>query len=415
MADDLLLHLGPNLLRVLGVLLEKERTVPGTYPMTLKALVSGCNQTSGRDPITDLTESVVSEVLDDLRARGLIRVIHASHGARVVKYRQVLDERLALEDDARALLTVLILRGPQTPGELRARSDRLHPFETAAEVEAALGLLAEAAVPLVVELERRAGQKERRWMHLLGGEVAEEAPADSEARSSGGCDPTEAVLAGGVEGRNQAVRTSYDEVAASYADEFGDELAAKAFDRWLLERVAALAGDGPLADVGCGPGHGTFHLAASGATVTGFDLARGMVAEAERRYPELSFEVADLGDPGGLPAPAGEATGWAAVTAWYSMVHLADSELAAVVGALARSLRPGGSLALAVHVGSEVRRVQELWGHTVDLAFVLHDPQVVLAAVAEAGLVDIEWYRRGPVGSAEMATERLYVLARRPA
>src|SRR5680860_759850 len=104
MADDLVLDLGPNLLRVLGVLLEKERTVPATYPMTLKGVVSGCNQTSGRGPILELTEPSVTEALDQLRALGLTRVIHASHGARVVKYRQVIDERLALEDDARALV-----------------------------------------------------------------------------------------------------------------------------------------------------------------------------------------------------------------------------------------------------------------------------------------------------------------------
>lgn len=414
MADDLALDLAPNLLRVLGVMLEKERAVPGSYPMTLKAVVSGCNQTSGRDPITDLTEAEVSRTLDELRALGHTRVIHASHGARVVKYRQVLDERLALEDDARALLTVLMLRGAQTPGELRARSERLHHFETAADVESALDGLARGDVPRVVELERRAGQKERRWMHLLGGPVTDEAPAGGVAAGARGGDDSEVVLADGTEARNEAVRNSYGAVAASYADELGDELAAKAFDRWLLERVAELAGDGPLADVGCGPGQVTFHLAAAGATVTGFDLSPEMVTEAERRYPELSFQVADLTDPEGLPAPSGERSGWAAVTAWYSLVHMAESELGPAIDALARSLVPGGWLALAVHVGPEVRRVDQWWGHVVDLAFVLHDPQAVLDAVTGAGLVDVEWYRRSPLAEAEVETERLYVLARRP-
>lgn len=412
MADDLVLDLGPTLLRILGVLLEKERTVPGSYPMTLKGLVSGCNQTSGRDPIMALDDSAAAEGLDELRARGLTRVIHASHGARVVKYRQVLDEQLALEDDDRALLTVLILRGPQTPGELRSRSERMHPFETAAEVESGLAALAGREVPLVHELERRAGQKERRWMHLLGGAVSAE-PLVPEAPGPGG-DPSEVVLAHGVDARNEAVRTSYDAVAATYADELGNELAAKPFDRWLLERVAELADGEPMADVGCGPGQTTFHLAAAGASVTGFDLSPAMVAEASRRYPELTFQVADLSEPGGLPAPAGAPAGWAAVTGWYSMVHMAGSELAPAVGALAASLRPGGWLALALHVGLEVRPVQEWWGHTVELTFVLHDPNVVRDAVAGAGLVDVEWYRRSPLEGAEVATERIYVLARRP-
>lgn len=413
MADDVVLDLGPKLLRVLGVLLEKERTVPGSYPMTLKAVASGCNQTSGRDPINALSEPEVADALDELRTLGLTRVIHASHGARVVKYRQVLDERLALDDEARALLTVLLLRGPQTPGELRSRSERLYPFETAVEAEAALGELAGRAVPLVLELERRSGQKERRWTHLLGGAVVDETPSASEA-SGADSDLSDVLLADGVEARNDAVRTSYGAVATTYADELGNELAAKPFDRWLLERVADLAGDGPVADVGCGPGQVTFHLAVAGAAVTGFDLSPEMVAEAERRYPELSFQVADLSDPGGLPFSDGEATGWAAVTAWYSMVHMAGSELAPAVGVLSRSIRPGGWLALAVHVGPALRRVPDSWGHTVDLVFVLHDPQVVLAAVAEAGLVDVEWYRRSPLDGAEIATERLYVLARQP-
>lgn len=162
------LELSPIEQRVLGSLLEKERTVPDSYPMTLNGLRTACNQTSGRDPVMALDEGEVQRALDDLRAAGLTRVIHPSHGARQPKYRQVLDEVLQLDDGERAVLTLLLLRGAQTPGELRSRSDRLHAFTGLGEVEAALQSLAGRDDPLVTELERRPGQKEQRWVHLLG-------------------------------------------------------------------------------------------------------------------------------------------------------------------------------------------------------------------------------------------------------
>ena len=154
--------------RVLGSLLEKERTVPATYPLTLNALRSACNQTSGRDPILDLADHDLLACIDRLKAEGLARIVHAGVGSRATKYRQVLDERLELWADERAVITLLLLRGPQTPGELRSRSDRLHEFDDLAAVEAALRRLAEREEPLVEEQERRPGQKERRWTHLLG-------------------------------------------------------------------------------------------------------------------------------------------------------------------------------------------------------------------------------------------------------
>jgi hypothetical protein len=169
------LELDPIEQRVLGSLLEKERTVPDTYPMTLNGLRTACNQTSGRDPILSLDEHEVRAALDRLRPAGLTRVLHPSHGARMPKYRQVLDEVLTLRDGERAILTLLLLRGTQTPGELRSRSDRLHPFGDLEEVDAALRSLANRDEPLVQEQDRRPGQKERRWTHLLG-PVAEVTP-----------------------------------------------------------------------------------------------------------------------------------------------------------------------------------------------------------------------------------------------
>lgn len=411
------LDLDPVEQRVIGALLEKERTVPDTYPMTLNGLRTACNQTSAREPVTSLTGDEIGDALARLRAAGLTRVVHASHGARSEKYRQVLDEHLHLDDGPRAVLTVLLLRGPQTPGQLRARSERLHPFADLSEVESALQELASRPDPLVAVEERRPGHKERRWFHRLGPmpEAADPEPETGPLPASGGgAGPaaTEAVLRDGPAVRDGRVRTAYDRMAGAYADQLGDELDHKPFDRWLLGRVAAAAAEvgGPVADVGAGPGHVAAHLADAGATVTAFDLAPAMVDEARRRHPHIPAEVGDLTD---LRPPTAD-HGWAAVVAWYSLVHMAASELAPAVAGLASALAPGGALTVAVHLGPGVRHVDDLFGVAVDLDFTLHDPASVLDAFTSAGLVDVEWYRRGPYGDVEVETERLYVLGHRP-
>jgi uncharacterized protein YceH (UPF0502 family) len=395
--------------RVLGSLLEKERTVPDTYPMTLNGLRTACNQTTGRDPVLDLTDREVTAALDALRPMGLTRVVHPSHGARQPKYRQVLHEVLGLDDAERAVITLLLLRGAQTPGELRARGDRLHPFTDLGEVEAALASLAARVPPLVAELPRRAGQKEQRWIHRLG-PVATPEGTDREAESAPptrSVDPTEALLRDGRDARDRRVADVYSAVADAYADELLDELERKPFDRWLLERLATEA-EGPAADVGCGPGQVTAHLAMAGAEVTGFDLAPGMVAEARRRFPELRFEVSDLRD-----LPRADGGGWALITAWYALVHLATSELAGAVAALAAGLRPGGRLAVAAHAGPELRTVEDWFGRGPTLDFALHPREAVLAAFEAAGLAEVEWYLRSPSSPTEAQTERLYVVGRR--
>ena len=114
--------------RVLGSLLEKQRTVPASYPMTVNSVRLACNQTSSRDPVVSYDEPEIEQCLRDLRHRDLIRVVHADRGQRTLKFHQLLDERLTLAADERAVLTVLLLRGPQTPGELKSRTDRLHRF-----------------------------------------------------------------------------------------------------------------------------------------------------------------------------------------------------------------------------------------------------------------------------------------------
>ncbi len=161
-----------NACRALGSLLEKQVTVPSTYPLTLNATVAACNQTTGRDPVMELSEAEVEAALDELRHLGLVRLVHPSHGARTVKYRQVADEALELDGPSRAVLTVLLLRGAQTPGELRARGERLHPFELVDDVDRTLERLAGRPDPLAEARTRRPGQKEARWIHLLDGRLA---------------------------------------------------------------------------------------------------------------------------------------------------------------------------------------------------------------------------------------------------
>ena len=381
--------------RVLGSLLEKQVTVPATYPLTLNALRTACNQSNSRDPVTDYDEPTVERVGRRLKDRGLLRIVWADTGRRTLKYHQVLDEVLGLAADERALLTVLLLRGPQAPGELRTRSDRLHPFADRGAVEETLHAMAGRG--LVRELPRRAGERDNRWTHLLGAEPAVEAPAA----------PVE--VAGG-EARDERVKTSYDAVATAYADSLLTELAGLPFETWLLDRVAAHAAGGPVVEVGCGPGHVTAYLADAGADASGIDLSPGMVAEARRRFPEGSYAVGDLRT---LMRPT-TAPGWAAVLGWYSLIHLAPSELPDAVGALARPLDAGGWLVLALHAGSEVRHHDVWFDRPVDLDFVLHQEGEIVALVRAAGLVDVEWYRRGPLEHRGESTQRLYVVGRKP-
>jgi uncharacterized protein YceH (UPF0502 family) len=149
--------------RVLGSLVEKELTTPQQYPLTIAALVAACNQASNRDPVVDYDEGTVMSTLDELKGQRLVRFVLPSHGRSAVRYRQVLDETLALDLRQRALLGVLLLRGPQTIGELRARTDRMAEFDGLDDVARELERLASLDEPLVSSLGRRPGQKEERW------------------------------------------------------------------------------------------------------------------------------------------------------------------------------------------------------------------------------------------------------------
>jgi uncharacterized protein YceH (UPF0502 family) len=171
-------------IRVLGCLIEKQRTTPDVYPLSVNALRLACNQSTNRDPVVDYDEATIRAALDRLAGRRWTRLTSGA-GSRAAKYRHLLDEALKLSPAELSLLAVLMLRGPQTPGELKARSERLHPFASLEEVEAALAALAERG--LAERLSRRPGQKEDRYVQLLGGRSGDEpeaGPPSEPARAS---------------------------------------------------------------------------------------------------------------------------------------------------------------------------------------------------------------------------------------
>lgn len=158
-------------IRVLGCLLEKQRTTPDYYPLTLNALRAACNQSTNRDPVVAYDEAIIRDAITRLSRRRWARLASGA-GSRTSKYRHLLDEALTRAPDELAVLCVLMLRGAQTPGELKARCDRLHPFADLAAIHATLGRLVER--DLVEQLPRRPGQKEERYAHRLSDDDAPE-------------------------------------------------------------------------------------------------------------------------------------------------------------------------------------------------------------------------------------------------
>ena len=162
---------------MLGCLIEKQRTTPDAYPLSVNALRSAANQSTNRDPVLDLDEHTVKEAAQALGKRGWARFT-SGQGSRAAKYRQTFDEALSLDRGETAVLAVLMLRGAQTPGELKGRTERIHAFGSLAELQQTLDGLADRE--LVAALERRPGQKEQRYRHRLGVED-DEAPAEADA------------------------------------------------------------------------------------------------------------------------------------------------------------------------------------------------------------------------------------------
>jgi uncharacterized protein len=165
--------------RVLGALIEKEITTPDYYPLSLNALMVACNQTSNRNPVTHFDEDTVAQATESLREKGLVNRIDRGE-SRVIKYRHVVYEAMNWGRPAIAAMCVLMLRGPQTVGEIRTRSIRLYDFSSLDEVEIVLNSLMSGESPYVVRLQRQTGQKEVRYAHLLSGEVSQADAAEPE-------------------------------------------------------------------------------------------------------------------------------------------------------------------------------------------------------------------------------------------
>jgi uncharacterized protein YceH (UPF0502 family) len=209
--------------RALGVLVEKSHTVPDSYPLSLNALVGGCNQKTARDPVLNATESEVQAAVDALKSLSLA---FESSGSRVARYEHNMGRALALPSQSVALLTVLMLRGPQTSGELRTNAERLHRFADVSSVEAFLEELAERPEekggPLVVRLPRAAGAREPRWAQLLTGPVdpaalAAAAPAEDFVAASelAALKARQAAMQGEIDALRALVDRLYSELGVS--------------------------------------------------------------------------------------------------------------------------------------------------------------------------------------------------------
>jgi uncharacterized protein YceH (UPF0502 family) len=197
-------------IRVLGCLIEKQRTTPDAYPLSLNSLRLACNQTTNRDPVVVYEEREIKAALDRLSNRGWTRFASGA-SSRALKYRHLFDEALSLSSEELSLLAVLMLRGPQTVGELKQRSERLQRFGSVAEVAQTLDGLAQRE--LVVRLDRRPGQKEERWAHLLGGERHDAATPEPPATSA----PVSADRLGAIEDRLARLEGLFEELQARLA------------------------------------------------------------------------------------------------------------------------------------------------------------------------------------------------------
>jgi uncharacterized protein YceH (UPF0502 family) len=169
--------------RVLGSLIEKQLTTPEYYPLTLNALTAACNQKSNRDPVVSYDETTITGAVDSLRDKNLVYLFYGSN-SRAVKYKHMVPSVYELDDAGVAIIAVLLLRGPQTLGELRERTGRLHEFSGIGEVQETLDGMARRDDPVVVKLERQPGQKEARYAHLLSGEVDQAAISPSRETST---------------------------------------------------------------------------------------------------------------------------------------------------------------------------------------------------------------------------------------
>lgn len=205
-----------------------------------------------------------------------------------------------------------------------------------------------------------------------------------------------------------ALAHSYDRVAAAYTEHIADELAAKPLDRALLQAFVEQVGLlGPLADLGCGPGHVAAFLAASGATATGIDLSSAMVAQASQRYPHVAFQQGDL------RALAVDDGAFGGITAFYSIIHLLPEEHIPAFREWSRVLRPRGLALISFHIGDSVVHHDEWWDQPVDLDFHFLQPDAIASALQQAGFTIEAIMRRAAYPGVEHPSERAYLLARK--
>jgi uncharacterized protein YceH (UPF0502 family) len=209
--------LDPFEIRVLAVLAEKEALTPDNYPLSLNAITNGCNQLSSRDPVMALSEETVSDVLQRLMQRKYVNGITQA-GARVTKYEHRMRIKWSLEQDKLAVLSVLMLRGLQTAGEIRTRTGRLHDFKTVADVELALQFLIDKYPPLVARLALAPGTKEPRYGQLLGGEEALAREETAAGYAGAVAAPQQGGRVAQLEQEVQQLRRDFDDLSAQFAE-----------------------------------------------------------------------------------------------------------------------------------------------------------------------------------------------------
>jgi SAM-dependent methyltransferase len=207
--------------------------------------------------------------------------------------------------------------------------------------------------------------------------------------------------------RAEVVRSGYAGVARAYREQLSGELAGKPLDRAFLDAFVERCGRGRVVDLGCGPGHVAQYLASRGATVEGLDLSPHMIEQATASWPDIPFRVGDMFE---LPYGAETISG---IVAFYAIVHLRTDELITPFREVHRVLAPGGLVAIAFHVGSDIVHIDELFGQKTSLDFMFHRPEAVIAALRDVGFTLEARLDREPYPGAEHASQRAYLLARK--
>jgi uncharacterized protein YceH (UPF0502 family) len=326
--------------RVLACLIEKEATVPGTYPLTLNSLRTACNQSTSRDPVVSYTDHEVERALGSLRERGLTRTVHSTSN-RAMKYRHVLADALSLDERELALMSVLMLRGPQTLGELKSRAERQHPFDSIDSVAAALASLAARQRPLALQLDRRHGHKDARWVHLLSGIPADDdRPPDSSLSANPMGSAPDGSTAGDPYG--EATAEFYDLLATGHWEEFG------------LQLLDLLSGAdpalGPIVDLGAGTGVGmpSLRIAVADARIHAIEPSRAMRTALHTRLSmDAGLRQVTTVDPRSL-ADAVLPDRACALVASATLGHLSDSERQRLWRFIAERMPPGAPAVIEV-------------------------------------------------------------------